>query len=226
MMEAQAAEAEARAAGAGAAVERERQGRQAAEQELTLLREQLDGVEKELVASCDALRAAVAERGKDAEAASARCMELEEEVVGLKAEAGRLQSRVESVAAAQEERAAQAAEAEARAAGAGAALERERQGRHVLQLELKSVRNELMRLEADLCVARAALRDCAAETSQGIDEGVRLGIASEEVDARAAAGAALERERQAAELELSSLLKLLRSVEAEYAASYGIHQVR
>jgi hypothetical protein len=60
------------------------------------------------------LRAAVAERGKDAEAASARCMELEEEVVGLKAEADRLQSRVESRETARQERAAQAAEAEAR----------------------------------------------------------------------------------------------------------------
>jgi len=134
MMEAQAAEAEARAAAAGAAVETERQGRQAAERELTLLREQLDGVEKELVASCDALRAAVAERGKDAEAASARCMELEEEVVGLKAEADRLQSRVESRETARQERAAQAAEAEARAAAAGAALEREQRGRHVCSL--------------------------------------------------------------------------------------------
>jgi hypothetical protein len=78
-------------------------------------------------------------------------MELEEEVVGLKAEAGRLQSRVECVAAAQEEQAAQAAEAEARAAGAGAAVERERQGRQAAERELSSLLTRMVLFDDDLC---------------------------------------------------------------------------
>ena len=61
-----------------------------------------------------------------------------------------MQSRVESVAAALEERAAPAAEAEARAAGAGAALERERQGRQAADLELLRAREQVARLEGGL----------------------------------------------------------------------------
>jgi hypothetical protein len=54
----------------------------------------LDGAERDLSACRDALQASVFERCKDAEAASARCMELEQEVIGLKAHADKLQSSV------------------------------------------------------------------------------------------------------------------------------------
>jgi hypothetical protein len=73
--------------------------RRDAERDLTLLREQLDGAEKELIASCDVLRSAAAEPGKDAEAASVRCMELEKEVANLTAKAEGLQSSAEKCAA-------------------------------------------------------------------------------------------------------------------------------
>ena len=111
-------------------------------------------------------------------------MELEEEVVGMKAEAERLQSRVESRETARQERAAQAAEAEARAAGAGAALERERQGRQAADLELLRARDQVARLEDELAAGRASLRDCAAEISQGLDDSVILGTAAEGAMAR------------------------------------------
>ena len=69
--------AEASAAAASAALHAEEQARQAAEDQVASLRERLDGVEKELAASCAALLAEVCGREKDAEAASGRRLELE-----------------------------------------------------------------------------------------------------------------------------------------------------
>jgi hypothetical protein len=86
MFEERAVQAEASAAAASAALETEQQSRQAAEGELLRLREQLSRVEKKLAENEVALRGEDAGRdkdAKDAQAAGARCSELEQDIAAL-----------------------------------------------------------------------------------------------------------------------------------------------